>query len=83
MSKFIGSNQPCLKWEKAIFDIPSLSKDIYHLQTYFEPDRIFLFKRNPDQDHTSHWGQIREDKSEREGLEQKSNVWERAKRKKT
>jgi hypothetical protein len=26
-SKFIGSNRPCLKWEKAIFDIPSLAKD--------------------------------------------------------
>jgi hypothetical protein len=49
-----------LKWEKAIFDTPSLSKCIYPLQTNFEPDRIFLFKRNPDQDHTPYWGQIRD-----------------------
>jgi hypothetical protein len=60
MSKFIGSNQPCLKWEKAIFDIPSLSKDIYPLQTHFEPDKIFFFKKNPDQDDTPHWEQIRD-----------------------
>jgi hypothetical protein len=40
-SKFIGSNRPCLKWEKTIIDIPSLSKDIYPLQSHFEPGRIF------------------------------------------
>jgi hypothetical protein len=30
------------------------------LQTHFEPDKIFLFKRNPGQDHTPYWGQIRD-----------------------
>jgi hypothetical protein len=58
-SKFIGSNRPCLKWEKAIFNIPSLSKDIYPLQSPFKPNRIFL-SRKPDQDHTPHLGQIRD-----------------------
>jgi hypothetical protein len=44
-STFIGSNRSYLKREKAIFDIPSLSKDIYSLQTHFEPDRIFHLKK--------------------------------------
>jgi hypothetical protein len=34
----------------------------------------YSFQKKPDEDHTPHWGQIREDKSEREGLEQKSNI---------
>jgi hypothetical protein len=32
---------------------------IYPLWSPLEPDRIFL-SRNPDQDHTPHWGQMKD-----------------------
>ena len=46
-SKFIGFNRPCLKWEKAIFDIPSLSKNYILCSPIFEPGEIFSFKKKP------------------------------------
>ena len=58
-SKFIGSNRPCLKQEKAIFDIPSLSKKYILCSPILSLVKYFLSKRNPNQDHTPHWGQMR------------------------
>jgi len=58
-SKFIGSNRTCLKWGKVIFVILSHFLKYYPLQSHFEFDRIFLSK-NLDQDHTPHWGQMRD-----------------------
>ena len=46
MSKFIGSHRPCLKWEKAILDIPSLSKEIYPLQSISNLIK-YSFKKKP------------------------------------
>ena len=44
-SKFIDSNQLCLKWEKAIFVYSFHDAwNIYPLQSHFEPHRIFLSK---------------------------------------
>jgi hypothetical protein len=46
-SKFIGSNRLCLKWENAIFDIPSLSKNYIPcipILSWIE----YSFHKNPD-----------------------------------
>jgi len=46
-SKFIGSNRPSLKWEKAIFVILSHFSKYYPLQSHFKPGKVFSFKKKP------------------------------------
>ena len=92
-SKFIGSNRPCLKWEKAIF-VSSFhnSWNIYPLQSHFELIEYFFHKKPWLGSHPT-LGAMRvfflektktmlESMDQREGLEQKSNDWERARRRK-
>jgi len=92
-SKFIGSNRPCLKWEKAIFVILSRFLKYYPLQSHFEPGKIFSFKKKPWLGSHPTLGAMRDmllgriktliglmDK--RKDLEQKSNDWDRARRRK-
>ena len=45
-SKFIGSHQPYLKWDEKRSSLfyPFTILEIYHLQSHFEPNRIFFSK---------------------------------------
>jgi hypothetical protein len=90
--KFIGSNRPCLKWEKAIFVLSfHNSWNIYPLQSHFELIEYFFHKKpwlgsDPTLEQWESFPRKDEDNvrvdGQREGLEQKSNDWERARKKK-
>ena len=92
-SKFIGFNWPCLKWEKAIFVILSRFLKYDPLQSYFELSEIFSFKKKEKKKpwlgsyptlgaNEKYFGDPDKINGSKKSLEQKSNVWERARRRK-